>query len=46
MTVIREGSVTVLLCRSNVNGGHYLSSNSLNLVGGLMSLVLVLASGW
>jgi len=36
----------VLLYSSNVNGGHYLSSKSLNLVGGLMSLVCVLTSGW
>ena len=34
MTLIKESSATVLLCSSNVNGGHFLSSKSLNLVGG------------
>lgn len=41
-----ESSATVLLCSVNVYGRHYLSSKSLNRVGGLMSLVRVLISGW
>ena len=41
-----ESSAIVLLCSANVYGRHYLSSKSLNRVGGLMSLVRVLTSGW
>ena len=41
-----ESSAVVLLCSVNDYGRHYVSSKSLNRVGGLMSLVGVLTSGW
>ena len=44
LTVIMDGSATVVLCSLKLNGRHSLSSKSLNQVGGLMSLVRVLSS--